>query len=344
MYAKVYGTPSAIKNFSSKYAKYNFNRTTVNSWKAKCKVAKPFFKKAGRPNLVDETVPKKVKDIAIGTRATGGVINIKQILNIVKGAVRANNPNALKEFGGSLDLTDRWARVVLKQLKWSKRKGTTSKVDPSPQILAEEKFTFQRAISTAILERNIPAPRLVNLNQAPLSYVSPGKYTFSFKGVKNVPVKGVDDKRQISATFVVSLTGKFLPTQLIYKVKTKRFLPKFKFPSTFSLSYTENHRSNTGKSIEFFEQIIFPYLKMVKREKRYPEDQYAFKIMDSFKGQDNDRLRELCSENYCEDVTVRHNLTSKFHPLDISVNKAAKTFIQNIYNKWFSNKVATQLN
>ena len=215
MYAKVYGTPSAIKNFSSKYAKYNFNRTTVNSWKAKCKVANPFFKKAGRPNVLDETVPKKVKDIAIGTRATGGVINRKQILNIVKGVVKSNNPNALKEFGGSLDLTDRSARVVLKQLKWSKRKGTTSKVDPSPQILAEEKFTFQRAISTAILERNIPAPRLVNLNQAPLSYVSPGKYTFSFKGVKNVPVKGVDDKRQISATFVVSLTGKFLPIQLI---------------------------------------------------------------------------------------------------------------------------------
>ena len=45
MYAKVYGTASAIKKFSSKYAKYNFNRTTVNSWKAKCKVANPTFKK-----------------------------------------------------------------------------------------------------------------------------------------------------------------------------------------------------------------------------------------------------------------------------------------------------------
>ena len=338
MYAKVYGTPSAIKNFSSKYAKYNFNRTTVNSWKAKCKVAKPFFKKAGRPNLVDETVPKKVKDIAIGTRATGGVINRKQILNIVKGVVKSNNPNALKEFGGSLDLTDRWARAVLKQLKWGKRKGTTGNVDSPPQVLAEEKFTFQRTISTAILEHNIPA-LVVNLNQTPLSYVSPGKYKFNFKGAKNVPIKGIDDKRQISATFVVFITGKFLPIQLIYKVKTKRFLPKFKFPSTFSLSYTENHRSNTGKSIEFFEQIIFPYLKMVKRENGYPEEQYAFIIMDSFKGQDNDRLRELCSENYCEDVTVRHNLTNKFHPLDISVNKAAKTFIQNILTSGFQIKL-----
>ena len=44
---KVYGTAPAIKKFSSKYAKYNFNRTTGNSWKAKCKVVDPTFKKAG---------------------------------------------------------------------------------------------------------------------------------------------------------------------------------------------------------------------------------------------------------------------------------------------------------
>ena len=157
-----------------------------------------------------------------------------------------------------------------------------------------------------------------------LSYVSPGKYTFSFKGAKNVPIKGVDDKRQITATFAVFLTGKFLPIQSIYKGKTKRSLPKFKFPSTFSLSYTENHWSNTEKSIGIFEQIIFPYLKMVKRENGYLEEHYARIIMDTF--------------------IVPHNLTNKFQPLDISVNKAAKAFIQNMYNEWFSNEVATQLN
>ena len=48
----------------------------------------------------DLTLHKKVKDIAIGIRAACGVINRKQILNIAKGAVRANNPIALKEFGG----------------------------------------------------------------------------------------------------------------------------------------------------------------------------------------------------------------------------------------------------
>ena len=78
----------------------------------------------------------------------------------------------MKEFSGSLDLTDRWARDVIKQLKWSKRKETTGKVAPSPQVLAEGKFTFQRKISTAILEHDIPAPFLVNLDQTQLSFIS----------------------------------------------------------------------------------------------------------------------------------------------------------------------------
>ena len=243
----------------------------------------------------------------------------------------------LKTFGGSLGLTNCWTRDVLKQLNWSKCKGTTNKVDPSAQFLAEEKFIFQRTISTAILEHDILAP-LFNLYLTPLFFVSQGKYTFSFKGTKNVPIKWVDDKRQITATFAVSLTGTFLQIQLIFKVKTKRTLPNFKIPSTFSLSYTKNHKSNTEKSIEFFEQIIFPYLKMVERENGHPEEQYALIIMDTFKGQDNDRLKELCSENYCEVAIVPHNITKKFQPLDISVNRAAKAFIQNMYNEWFQMK------
>ena len=82
---------------------------------------------------------------------------------------------------------------------------------------------------------------------------------------------------------------------------------------------------------------------MTKEEKGYPEEKLSLIIMDTFKGQGNDTLKELCSENNCEIVIVPNNLTNKFQPLDTNVKKAAKAFIQNHYSDWFSNEVSVNL-
>ena len=93
------------------------------------------FKEAGRPNLLESNLIVKLKDIASGTRAAASVIKRTQILNIAKGVVKANNPSCFKEFGGTLELIDRWARNLLDSMEWKKRKGTTGKIEPSPQFL-----------------------------------------------------------------------------------------------------------------------------------------------------------------------------------------------------------------
>ena len=54
--------------------------------------------------------------------------------------------------------------------------------------------------------------------------------------------------------------------------------------------------------------------------------------MGTFKGQGNDALKKMCVENNCDVVIVTHNFTKKFQTLDFSVNKAAKSVIQNKYN------------
>ena len=137
------------------------------------------------------------------------------------GVAKTNEPDLLKEHGGHLELTEDWARHLLKSMGWVKRKGTTGKVEPSEKFLQEQKFSYQREISRIILNDDIPSDLVLNLDQTPLSYVSPGKYTFYLKGTTTVPIKGVDDKRQITATFTVSASGVFLPIQLIYQGKTK---------------------------------------------------------------------------------------------------------------------------
>ena len=75
---------------------------------------------------------KKVKDIPLGTRMAREVIN--RLISKATEVVRADNSNLLKKYGGDLMLSDKWARGVLEKLTWSKRKGTTSKVDPSPSF------------------------------------------------------------------------------------------------------------------------------------------------------------------------------------------------------------------
>ena len=73
----------------------------------------------------------------------GGVINRRQLISIAIGVVKANNPNLLKEYGGDLVLTDKWARGVLEKLTWwSKHKGTTGKLNPPPSVFRRRKLHF----------------------------------------------------------------------------------------------------------------------------------------------------------------------------------------------------------
>ena len=273
------------------------------------------------PNLLDDESLVKVKGKVTGDRTVGGVISRKMVIAIVTGVIKVNCPSKLKDFGGHIALTEGWARGVLKSMEWSERRGTTGKIDPSKQFLLEEKLTFQRCIASIIEEHDIPKELILNLDQTPLSYVSPGKYTFNLKGAKAVPIKGIDDKRQITLTFTISMTEKFLPIQFFYQGKTPRSLPRFDFPADFNVTFFDNHWSNTEKSIELFEKVIFPYLKQAKASLKHPKEQMSLIIMDTFKGQDKDVILDLCEKHVCQVVIVPHNLTNKFQPLDITVNK-----------------------
>ena len=95
------------------------------------------------------------------------------------GVVKANEPDLLKEHGGHLELTEYWARHLLKSLEWVKRKGTTGKVEPSEKFLQEEKFSYQREISRIILNHDIPLDLVLNLDQTPLSMFLQGSTPFA---------------------------------------------------------------------------------------------------------------------------------------------------------------------
>lgn len=74
---------------------------------------------------------------------------------------------------------------------------------------------------------------------------------------QSVPIKSLTDKRNITLTFVISLSGKFLPLQIMYKGKTKASLHRnFSFPKSFSVAQKSKHYSNETEAIGLIDSVI----------------------------------------------------------------------------------------
>ena len=64
----------------------------------------------------------------------------------------------------------------------------------------------------------------------------------------------------ITATVSITITGEFLPLQLIYGGKTKKSIPAVSFPSDFVISANEKH-STEKEALNMFENVIIPYVE-----------------------------------------------------------------------------------
>ena len=184
---------------------------------------------------------------------------------------------------------------------------------------------------------------IINFDQTPLPYVITGNSTLNKKGSKSVPLQGKGKKKQITRTFAVSMTGDFLPMQLIYKGKTPRCLPKdVEFPKEFDVAFTANHWRNEEKSKQLLDNVIFPYLKK-NHDLGLTGDQKSLLIYDVFTGQTTENIKEYIEENDCVIVHVPNNMTHYFQPLDLTVSAVAKHFLKDKFELWYANEVKKQL-
>ena len=102
----------------------------------------PIFNKLWRPKLGRNDLLQKIKEVAVSVRLSRAVISRKTVNSIGNGVFKANHPNNLSELGEHITLTDNWDSGTLKSMDWVKRKGTTEKIEPFPQLLAEELLFF----------------------------------------------------------------------------------------------------------------------------------------------------------------------------------------------------------
>ena len=194
----------------------------------------------GRPPSLLE-LDSKLISLLKSIRSRSGVVNSCVVKATALALVNSNNISELRGF----EPKPTWVKSI-----FTRRAGTTTR-PPVPRGVFEEcKLTFLTDISRAITQHKIPPELVLNADQTPSSYVSVGRMTMAAKNSSSVPIKGLTDKRNITLTFVISLSGEFSPMQIIYQGKTSRSQPVgFKFPNGLAVSQNEKHFSNEGETL-----------------------------------------------------------------------------------------------
>ena len=161
------------------------------------------------------------------------------------------------------------------------------------------------------------------------------------RGSRRVELIGLSDKRQITAVFCGSLMGAFLPVQLIYKGKTDRCHSHFIFPQDWDITHSPKLWSTQETMIRYVNNIIVPCVE--KTRESLGEDKPAVIIMDNFKGQVTPIMNELLEQHNIHSCLLPPNTTDRLQPMDLSVNKPAKAFLQGEFQKWYSDQIMQQL-
>ena len=173
-------------------------------------------------------------------------------------------------------------------LSW--RMVTTSRPIVTSSLWEEVRTQFHNDIASAVLKYNIPDELILNIDQTPSKFVPTENVTMAENGSKHASRKGGNDKRGVTVTLSETITGKTLPSQLIYTGKTARSLPSIEFPNGFCLSYNPKRSSNEYETINLLESVVNPYFCQVREELKLQNDQKALILWDGFKARSTDKV------------------------------------------------------
>ena len=234
------------------------------------------------------------------------------------------------------------AQSLMHRMGLVKRKASTKKSKMTSEKFEKIKTPFLQQVGQFANAHTIPSDLVINWVQTGINVVPSSNYTMEERGAGRVDIAGYGDKSMITATFAATLSGKFLPMQILYGGKTNRCHPKHQFPCVFDVYHNPNHWANEECAIRFIKKIILPYVKTT-REELSNSNQTAMVSFDVFKGQTTSAVHNLLEENGIVYVHIPGGFTDKLQPLNVSVNKSAKSYLREKFSTWYAEQVNLQL-
>ena len=331
-------TESTVRNFKKAYKEAVESELEKPNPEPVCKIQ---CQPQGRPPILLDFDAKLIK-LLKAFRAKGSVVDI-HVVRATATALIESNPSSLPHLA-KFKMPRTWVQSVYRRMGYSRRIGTTARPPVPKGLYSECEREYLTDINDKRVKYRIPPELVINADQTPSSYVSVGRKTMAQRASKNVPVKGLNDKRNITLTLVVTLAGSFLPFQIIYAGKTKASQPRdVRFPRGFCLSQNPSHWSNEEETLKLIREVINPYVINKRAELKLPETQKAMVIWDVFKGQMTPAVKAELEAKDIELVPVPANMTHFFQPLDLTVNGSVKKFMRKKFVTYYSREVKNQL-
>ncbi|XP_033099597.1 uncharacterized protein LOC117103185 [Anneissia japonica] len=136
-HASEHGITSACKKFSFELGK-KLNESTVRTFReayqrqlAACedgdKVTNLPVGNRGRPPLLGSELDQRIQDYIRRLQTNGVAINRRIVLGAARGMVEQHDPSVMRENGGSIDLTEKWAQSFMGRMSITPRKSRKRK-------------------------------------------------------------------------------------------------------------------------------------------------------------------------------------------------------------------------
>ena len=198
---------------------------------------------------------------------------------------------------------------------------------------------FLADIKAEVLMNEIPPQLIFNWDQTVIQLVPTGQWTMHRAKEKVIPIANSDDKRQITAVLAATLTGEYLPPQVIYTGKTLRCHPKVTFPQGWDVWHSDNHWSNEETMKWYIEKIVVPFISRKREALKLDKTHPALAVFDCFRGQTTPGIITLLESHNIVVVQVPANCTDKLQPLDVSLNKPMRDEMKTRFQVWYAEEV-----
>ena len=328
------------------------NESTIRSFKKAYLIAikfNPALEAVQRAALKKKKRGKPVKfgkhDAEIITylraiRKAGGKVNRTVVQGAAFGILRRRAPHLLH---GDYVITRSWCNSILRRLKFVKRKGTKA-AKKVPVDAAEQHRRYLHRIHYTMKKYNIPTSMFVTFDETSSSLVPSDDWTLEEAGAAQVPIAGLNDKRNVTLGLAFSGSKQLLKSQIIYEGKTDQCHAQYNFPPHVLPTHSESHWSTEDTTCEFIDDSLDEYMNLQRVIHNRPPTQWGLLSWDVFKTHCTQRVLDLLEARRIKVVFVPGNCTSissaNDHP---EFNKNVKQLNKNKFMLYYAGKVEESL-